>query len=101
MSDETEKIRSLLKEVIDPELMVNIVDLGLVYAIQHNPIAKTLMVNLTLSSVGCPLGDVIMEHVQYILESHYPGYAIHLTLVWEPAWNKDMVTAEGKVALGW
>ena len=101
MNDETEKIRTLLKEVIDPELMINIVDLGLVYKIVHDPEARTLLVDLTLSSAGCPLGDVIMEHVQYVLENNYPGYTVHLNLVWEPAWNKDMVTAEGKRALGW
>jgi len=101
MNGETEKIRTLLKEVIDPELMVNIVDLGLVYEIKHDAGAKTLLVDLTLSSAGCPLGGVIMEHVQYVLESNYPGYAVHVNLVWEPVWSMDMVTADGKAALGW
>ncbi len=101
MEQEVENIRTYLKEVIDPELGINIVDLGLVYDIKFDPEAKRIMINLTLSTTACPLGDVIMEHVNVVLSENYPDYDLHLSLVWEPRWNRSMISADGLAELGW
>lgn len=96
---EENEVLELLKKVVDPELMVNIVDLGLVYAIQQSSKSKAIIISLTLTSVGCPMGDVIMQEVENTLIRYYPGYSIIVQLVWDPQWNPDMASEEGKLAL--
>lgn len=83
-----------LYEVIDPELMVNIVDLGLVYDVEiiDDTIIKVIM---TLTTPHCPMGDAIQTGVKNILEKELPGHEVEINLVFEPAWNYDMVSSEG------
>ncbi|MBI2259687.1 MAG: metal-sulfur cluster assembly factor [Flavobacteriia bacterium] len=99
-NEEIEKeIFSHLKCVIDPELMVNIVDLGLVYELHHILENQTIKVEMTLTSKGCPMGDVIMQNVEEILKANYPNYTIDVQLVWEPEWTTEMMSLEGRKAL--
>ena len=100
MSTEEENIFLHLKGVTDPELMVNIIDLGLVYDVRLNQDEKKIEVDLTLTSPGCPMGDMIMEDAKQSLSGHYTDYEIIINLVWEPAWNFEKLTPEGKEALG-
>ncbi len=100
MNPGKEQIIDLLKNVIDPELAVNIIDLGLVYDIRVDEQARRLAVDMTLTSPGCPLGDVIMEEAYHLLASNFPAYEVGLNLVWEPAWSLDRLTPEGREALG-
>jgi metal-sulfur cluster biosynthetic enzyme len=86
-----------LRGVIDPELMVNIVDLGLVYDIRLHD--ETLEVDVTLTSPGCPLGDMIMQDIKAVLDTHYPEHEVEVNLVWEPAWSTEMINESGKAAL--
>lgn len=88
-----------LKEVIDPELIVNIIDLGLIYEINVSENPVTIDLELTLTSKGCPMGDVIIQDIEQSLYRQYPGVVVNIELVWEPAWNMDMVTEDGHVAL--
>jgi len=92
------KINELLKVVIDPELNLNIVDLGLVYDIKYVE-NERVKVDMTLSTPACPLGDVIMSNVQQTIQRAYNGYTVEVELVWEPAWSPEMVSPEGKKAL--
>jgi len=55
---------------------------------------------MTLTSPGCPLGDVIMEDAYHLVAGNFPAYEVDLNLVWEPAWSLDRLTAEGRQALG-
>ncbi len=89
-----------LKSVIDPELMINIVDLGLVYKVTLNEEEKLIEIDITLTSQGCPLGDAIMEEVQQTTEMYHPDYKVNVNLVWEPEWSTEMITEDGKAALG-
>jgi len=100
LNKQEESIFSSLKAVIDPELMVNIIDLGLVYNVVMNDSACKILVELTLTSPGCPLGDVIMENVRQVIATDYPDYKVDVTLVWEPMWTLERLTEEGKNALG-
>ncbi len=96
---EEQKVRDVLKQVPDPEVGVNIVDLGLVYRINIDNEKKKLEVDVTLSTPGCPVGDTIIQHIQNILEATYPDYDVKVNLVWEPQWNPTMITDEGREQL--
>lgn len=88
----------VLYEVMDPELMVNIIDLGLVYDIAFPEDGK-VHVLMTLTSRFCPMGEAIQTGVKNALEKEFPGYEIEIELIFEPAWNYDMVSPEGMAAL--
>lgn len=92
------KISEMLKVVIDPELGVNIIDLGLVYEIKYVE-DERIDIDMTLSTPACPLGDVIISNVQQTLQRNYSNYLINVQLVWEPEWSPEMVSQDGKDAL--
>jgi metal-sulfur cluster biosynthetic enzyme len=95
-------VRESLKRVVDPELDVNIVDLGLIYAIDVAPNAD-VTITMTLTSMGCPLGPVIVEEISTALNGVYgvPNVgAIDVNIVWSPPWSPDSMTEDGKDALG-
>lgn len=87
-----------LKTVLDPEVGINIIDLGLVYKIQYSE-ERGIEIEITLSTKGCPMGDVIMDNIQSTLKEKFPNKKIDIKLVWEPAWSPDYVTPAGKKAL--
>ncbi len=94
-----QKVREILKQVPDPEVNVNIVDLGLVYRIKVDEEAKKIEVDTTLSTPGCPVGDTIIQHIENILKATYPDYDVKVNLVWDPQWDPSMITEEGRIAL--
>lgn len=96
LSDIETKVRDLLYQVIDPELLLNIVDLGLVYGVAVDENKKSMEITLTLTSTGCPLGDVIIEHARELLISEFPDFDVHLHLVWEPKWTSDFISPKGR-----
>jgi metal-sulfur cluster biosynthetic enzyme len=100
MNTEEKKIFELLKEVVDPELMVNIIDLGLIYGVTYNETEHKIDIDLTLTSPGCPMGSLIIEDAQQLIESCYPGFEVNINLVWEPMWSVENLTEAGKEALG-
>ncbi len=95
-----QEIFNALKEVFDPELMVNIVDLGLVYDAKLNEAEESIEIDLTLTSPGCPLGDVIIGDVYQLLSVKFPNHQSTVNLVWEPVWTPERLTVEGRKALG-
>ncbi len=96
-SKEENEIRNVLKKVIDPELEINIVDLGLIYKIE--PGEKSIFVEMTLSTPACPIGDVIVQNVMDTLQQAYPGKEVDVNLVFEPAWHPGLLTEYGRQAL--
>lgn len=100
MNTSNEKIIELLKGVIDPELMVNIIDLGLVYAATLNEPDHKISIDLTLTSPGCPMGDMIIEDAKQLILANYPDFEVAINLVWEPAWTLEYLTEKGKADLG-
>jgi len=93
-----DKIYELLKTVIDPEVDVNVVDLGLIYDIKIE--GNDIVVVMTLSTPGCPLGDTIMENISQVIIANVPDVKVDVQLVWEPTWTPELISPEGKVALG-
>jgi metal-sulfur cluster biosynthetic enzyme len=94
-------IRALIKErVFDPELMMNIVDLGLIYDIQITD-KKTAEITMTLTSPGCPAGPEIITTVQREVHTAFPDLdEVNIHLTWTPFWNPDMLSDDAKDALG-
>ena len=92
-----EKIRTVLKSVIDPEVEVNIVDLGLIYKVGVD--GKNIEIEMTLSTPACPLGDVIIMNVVETVKQAYPEYEVDVNLVFDPPWNPDMISAAGRIMI--
>lgn len=94
-----EKILTALKSVYDPELNINVVDLGLIYNVEVTESAD-VTINMTLTTPGCPLHDSITSGVRYCVEGIEETGKVEVNLVWEPAWSPDKMTAEGLRLLG-
>ena len=93
-------IREILKKVIDPEIGVNIVDLGLVYQVQIRP--DEVYIKLTMTSPACPLHGVITRNMDKELRKSLPDLAeMTIELVWDPPWNPEMMSEAAKKQLGW
>ncbi len=97
-----EQVWAQLKGVYDPEIPVDIVNLGLVYdcAIEQQGDKKVVQVKMTLTAPGCGMGPVIAADAQAKVMTIDGIDEAHVELVWDPAWNQDMITEEGKMKLG-
>ncbi len=94
-----EKIVEYLRTVIDPEIAVDIYSLGLVYKIDLED-NGSLTIDMTLTAPNCPMADFIVEDVNQKLSS-IPGVtSVTVNIVYEPEWNKDMMSDEAKLELG-
>ena len=88
-----------LKQVYDPEIPVNIYDLGLIYEIQINK-KKEVFIEMTFTAPNCPMADEVLAEVQRSVED-VPGVtSCHIDLVFEPAWDQSMLSDEARVDLG-
>lgn len=94
------EILQVLKKIKDPEIAINIVDLGLIYKIVYTNEIRQIQIVMTLSSKGCPMGELIMSQVKDLTEEHYQGCSVQIDLVWEPLWSADFITPAGKKELG-
>lgn len=95
-----EHIVEMLKTVYDPEIPVNIYDLGLIYRIELSDDGTQLAVDMTLTAPNCPAADFIMEDVRQKLETIDGLQKVDVQLVFEPEWDKDMMSEEAKLELG-
>ncbi len=89
-----------LKQVIDPELMVNIVDLGLVYDVTSDEGAKKVKVEMTLTSPACPAGPQIIQQAKMALERLDDVEEAEITLTMSPPWTPERMTEEARDHLG-
>jgi metal-sulfur cluster biosynthetic enzyme len=83
-----------LKEVMDPELGINIVDLGLIYDLKWDDDNDALIIHMTLTSAGCPLTDVIEEQTAEALDKVVDAFRINW--VWMPPWGPEKITDDGR-----
>jgi metal-sulfur cluster biosynthetic enzyme len=88
-----EDIEEALKDVVDPELGINVVDLGLIYEL-HLEDDDSLTIDMTLTSAACPLTDVIEDQTQTALEGLVDRWVINW--VWLPPWGMEMITDDGR-----
>lgn len=98
-----DKVWDALKTVFDPEIPVNIVDLGLVYSMEVESIEEEKFgvdVKMTLTAPGCGMGPAIAQDAEYKV-SQVPGVSgARVEIVWNPPWHQDMISEEGKMQLG-
>ena len=99
-SELEERIVEVLRTVFDPEIPVNIFDLGLIYRIEVDEPSLDVTVDMTLTAPNCPAADFIMLDVRTKLEEISGVGAVEVNLVFEPEWNKDMMSEEAKLELG-
>lgn len=92
-------ILAALKAVVDPELGINIVDLGLVYHASFN--ARGIDIALTMTTPACPLGEMMSEEIKTVLRDRFPdAQDIRVELVWDPPWSPDMISEDARGQLG-
>lgn len=92
-------ILAALKTVIDPELGINIVDLGLVYHASRT--ANGINIELTMTTPACPLGEMMTEEIKLVLRDHFPELPdLRVEIVWDPPWSPELMSEESKRQLG-
>jgi metal-sulfur cluster biosynthetic enzyme len=95
-----DELRDALREVVDPEVGLNIVDLGLVYGVEASP--ERIAVRMTMTSPGCPMGESILESAREVLRAAAPSVpSIDVELVWDPPWTPDMMSEIARGHFGW
>jgi FeS assembly SUF system protein len=94
-----EDIVRMLKTVYDPEIPINVYDLGLIYNVDVSDDAD-VTITMTLTAPNCPAADFIVDDVRFKLESIQGVRNVVINLTFEPEWNKDMMSDEAKLDLG-
>lgn len=90
---------AVLREVFDPEIPVNVYDLGLIYDIEINKKGRVL-ITMTLSSPGCPVADMIEAEIRDRVAELEGISHVETEIVWEPPWNEEMMSEEVRLELG-
>jgi metal-sulfur cluster biosynthetic enzyme len=99
MADLADQARDALRQVLDPEAGLNIVDLGLIYGIEAPDDAVT--VTMTFTSPGCPAGQMLADAARQVIEA-IPGVrSVAVEITFEPAWTPDSISPDGRALLGW
>ncbi len=93
------EIKSLLREVYDPEIGVNIVDLGLIYGVANEGGGK-IKVTMTLTTPGCPYGPQLLQEIDYILRNAKGVKEVDIEITWDPPWSMEMVSEEIRLDMG-
>ena len=94
-----DEVLEALKSVVDPELGINIVDLGLVYEVEISD--GTVHIEYTLTTMGCPIGPLIEQQMQQLLSAVDGVETVDAEMVIRPAWSPEMMSEEAKAALGY
>ena len=95
-----ERVREALRHVIDPELGINVVDLGLVYDVTLQD--GDVSIAMTMTTPACPLGETLTEQAEARIRQNVPGVkSVMVDLVWDPPWRPAMMSDAAKEQLGW
>lgn len=89
-----------LYNVDDPEIGLNVVDLGLIYQIDFDDDAKRIDAEMTLTTQFCPMGESITGNVTQSLTNNFPEWEVHVNLTFEPPWDYSKISPEGQEFLG-
>ncbi len=95
-----DKVEEALRTVYDPEIPVNVYDLGLVYKIQIED-NNTVAVTMTLTAPACPAANEIIFDAEAKIRAIEEVNDVHIHLVFDPPWDKEMMSEEAKLELGW
>jgi len=93
-------VRDALRDVVDPEVGLNVVDLGLVYGIETS--AERIAVRMTMTTPACPMGEMIVESARSAIQAAAPGVpSVEVELVWDPPWTPDRMSEFARGHFGW
>ena len=95
-----DQILAALEEVIDPELGIDIVNLGLIYEIRFDSETGETEIDMTLTTMGCPLADLITDQIHDALREVIEVTKVEVKLVWYPAWTVEKMSRYARIALG-
>lgn len=104
ITPDVDSLRAALRRVIDPEVDVNIVDLGLVYAIELEADGDPDLIRIvmTMTSPACPMSEMIIADIDQVLDEVLPErWRVTVKIVWDPPWNPDMMADEARQHFGW
>lgn len=94
------QVRDSLRTVVDPEVGINIVDLGLIYDVKVS--SEMIAIELTMTSPACPMSDLVLADAGSALAKAFPdGPPVHIALVWNPPWQPTMMSDKARDTLGW
>lgn len=96
LTERTAAALTALREVPDPELGLNVVDMGLIYGLSITEETKIIFVLMTLSTQFCPMGQSIIDAVTNRLQAAFPGYDVQVTVTFDPPWRPEMISEEGQ-----
>lgn len=100
IEDIKNRILESLEQVIDPELGIDIVNLGLVYEIHFNDENGETQIDMTLTTMGCPLADLLTDQIHDAMSDIPEVSKVEVRLVWYPAWTVDKMSRYARIALG-
>ncbi|MDR3190597.1 MAG: metal-sulfur cluster assembly factor [Lactobacillaceae bacterium] len=98
MAETIDTVWEMLKTVEDPELRVDVVNLGLIYEVAL--VEQTAKIKMTWTMMGCPLGDLLEKRIVTAVSTIEGVDDVDIELVWEPAWHKDMMSRYARILLG-
>ncbi len=93
-----ESVFEAIKEIIDPEIGINIVDMGLIYEVEIDN--TTVDITMTLTSPGCPAGGQIINGTQHVTQQMEGVEEVNVSVVWTPRWTPEMMSEDAKDELG-
>ena len=85
-----------LRQVIDPEIGLNIVDLGLIYQVDFDELNDEIYLTMTLTTQFCPMGESIRDGAMNAMQNSFPNYTININIVFDPQWSHEKISEEGK-----
>ena len=85
-----------LQNVIDPEIGLNVADLGLIYEIDFDETGRQINTTMTLTTQFCPMGESIVDGVTQALQQTFPGDSIQVDLTFNPPWSYELISEEGR-----
>lgn len=95
------EVHEMLRKVMDPEVGVNIVDLGLIHDVLVHP-EQGVRVRMTMTSAACPMSEMLLDDIDRVLQRALPpDTPVEVELVWEPPWTPARMSAEARELLGW
>lgn len=94
-----EQVIEAIREVYDPEISVNLYDLGLIYDIQFDP-HNNVNIQMTLTAPACPVAGILPKQVETAVKGVKQVHRVAVELVWDPPWSRDKISDEGKLSLG-
>ena len=100
IDDIKNRILESLEQVIDPELGIDIVNLGLIYEIHFNDENGETQIDMTLTTMGCPLADLLTDQIHDAMSDVPEVSKVEVRLVWYPAWTVDKMSRYARIALG-